>query len=344
MAKRILLILSHSIEEHDQLKLLSSLGYEVFSLGGYINPAAPHDTKRPPLPDVPHFADLQAVVDGQGVEDNIGRAAEYVPDEILEWLGHDGVIIAHHYLERIFGQWDHLKPWMQKGGRVVWRTVGQSVEANERRAAPFRQDGLEIVRYSPNEIHIPGWAGEDALIRFYKDPDEWMGWRGDDPVVTNVTQDLIKRHPWTNAEFFFEATEGLPLKIAGDGSDEAPGGLGVLPLQDMQELLRSARAYLYTGTQPASYTLGLLEALVTGIPVVSIGPEYMTIFDYGVELFEGHVLAPLSTGDPVEAREMLEALLEDHELAQKISTHQRFRAVKEFGIEAVGADWKKFLG
>ena len=50
----ILLLLAHSIEEHDQLRLLSGLGYDVFSIGGYIDPAHPHDPKRPALPDVPY--------------------------------------------------------------------------------------------------------------------------------------------------------------------------------------------------------------------------------------------------------------------------------------------------
>ncbi len=344
MSKRILLILSHSIEEHDQLKLLSGLGYEVFSLGGYINPHDPHDPKRPPLQSVPHFEDLHAVVDALGVEDNIGAAASRIPNEILEWLGDDGVIIAHHYLERIFGQWDHLAAWRKRGGRIIWRTVGQSTADNEKRSQPFRADGLEIVRYSPNEIHIPNFAGEDALIRFYKDPDEWMGWHGSGEYVTNVTQDLIRRHPWTNAEFFFDAVEGLKFQTAGDGSDSLPGGLGVLPLKEMQELLQDARCYLYCGTQPASYTLGLIEALMTGVPVVSIHNGYMQIFPYGPQLFEGDTLAPLNAASPDEAHDILKVFLDDHEVAKQISQHQRHRAIFEFGIRNVGDAWKRHLG
>ena len=57
---RIALCLSHSIEEHDQLKLLSGMGYEVFSIGGYIDPANPHDDKRPALPEVPFYPQLKA--------------------------------------------------------------------------------------------------------------------------------------------------------------------------------------------------------------------------------------------------------------------------------------------
>lgn len=343
MPKRILLCLSHSIEEHDQLLLLHDLGYEVASIGGYIDPANPHDTKRPGI-DVPCVEVVKAEVDKLGQSDNpgfdtLGAAQERIPDGILEWLGDDGIIIYHHYLERLFGQWDHLRAWREGGGRVVWRTVGQSVESNERRAREFVADGLEVVRYSPKEGNIPGYAGGDALIRFYKDPDEWGGWSGEFPAITNITQELKQRDPWTNYGFWQAATDGLPSRPLGPGSEA-----GELPFDVMKTALRVARCYLYTGTQPASYTLGLLEALMTGIPVVSIGPSHMQVFPYGSELFEGHELAPLYSDDPKDAHDMLEGLLADHDTASRISQHQRHRAVLKFGKAAVGQAWADFLG
>lgn len=341
MAERVLLILSHSIEEHDQLKLLSSLGYEVFSLGGYINPHAPHDPKRPALPEVPYYPELQEAVDRLASGDNIGNAASWIPDQILAWLGNDGVIICHHYLERIYGQWDHLKDW---GGRVVWRTVGQSTTENEQRAAPFHADGLEIVRYSPKEMNIPQYAGADALIRFYKDPAEWYGWTGDETFVTNITQDIVRRAQWCNLDFYRAATHGVATRPAGPGSEKLPGGLGELELAEMKDLLRRARAYIYTGTQPASYTLGLIEAMMTGTPVYSIGPSHMKIFSYGHELFEGHELAGMWDDDPEVLRDGLAVTLQDMDLAREISQHQRHRALHYFGVDKVGADWKEFLG
>jgi hypothetical protein len=170
----VLLMLAHSIEEYDQIKLLHGLGYNVFSLGGYIDPARPHDPKRPALPDVTAYPELKAAVDGLGTDDNLENAKRWIPDAVLDWAD---VIICHHY------EWKWLWPQWQRirDKRVVWRTVGQSTEANERAAAPYRAEGLQIVRYSPREAHIPGYAGEDALIRFYKDPTEWYGWRGDNP-------------------------------------------------------------------------------------------------------------------------------------------------------------------
>lgn len=348
MTKRVLLCLSHSVEEHDQLKLLSELGYEVVSLGGYIDPAQPHDPKRPPLPQVPLVHEVKDAVDSLNTSDNLGNAQSLIPGEVLDWLGDDGVIIYHHYLARLYGQWDYLAPWRKRGGRVIWRTVGQSTAQNELDAQSYRFEGLEIVRYSPKERNLPGFVGEDALIRFYKDPDEWFGWSGEYSAVTNLTQELKRRAQWCNYEFYAEALHGLPAMPAGQGSELLPGGRGELSYEDMREHLRRCRAYLYTGTQPASYTLGLLEALMTGILVVSIGPAWMDIFPYGPELFEGHelVLPEMWSDDPREARRLLRRLLDsdDEWFLKAVSLAQRDAAIETFGKVAVGSDWRAYLG
>ena len=345
---RILLCLSHSIEERDQLELLSSLGYEVASLGGYIDPANPHDPKRPPLGGVPCHAEVKNAVDAIGSDDNLGCAQSCIPDAVLEWLGNDGIIIYHHYLDRLYGQWDRVRDWMRGGSgrRVVWRTVGQSVQNNELQAAPYRRDRLEIVRYSPKERNIPDYAGEDALIRFWKDEEEWSGWVGDLPTVINVTQGLAQREPYTNFGFWRAVTEGRPLLPAvalgpGSGSIGGPGELGY---DVMRGWLRRARCYLYTGTQPASYTLGLVEAMMTGIPVVSIGPRWMGVFPYGPELFEGHEIAGRWTNSPDVAYALLRELLDDDDLAAEESVRQRAVACDLFGRSAAAAGWASFLG
>lgn len=342
---RILLCLSHSIEEYDQLKLLHGLGYEVASLGGYIDPAHPHDPKRPALPGVPCYPEVKAAVDAIGSDDNLGAAQEQIPEGILDWLGDDGVIIYHHYLDRLYGQWERISDWRRGGSqrRVVWRTVGQSVAHNEAQAASYAADGLEIVRYSPKERNIPGFAGEDALIRFYKDPEEWCNWRGEDPVVINITQGLRQRDPYTNWRFWEEATAGLNRLALGPGSEEI-GGPGELDYDRMRNALRVARCYLYTGTQPASYTLGLLEALMTGIPVVSIGPRWMDVFPYGPDLFEGHELAGLWSDEPSTVHCDLQTLLRDRDAAEHWSKSQRARALELFSKDRAAADWRAFLG
>src|SRR5260221_9981388 len=135
------LCLSHAIEEYDQLRLLASLGYNLASIGGYVDPGHPHDPKRPSLP-IPVVPEIKAAVDALGQQDNLGAAQSRLPQVALDWAD---IIIYHHRLERLFGQWDQIGPWQKAGGRVIWRTVGQSVDYNEQQAQPYRQDGLEIV-------------------------------------------------------------------------------------------------------------------------------------------------------------------------------------------------------
>ena len=354
---RIVQCLSHAIESYDQLRLYTDLGYEAVDIGGYIDPREPHVQIRPPLPDAPFVPEIKAAIDALGTPYNLGAAQSRIPDAVLDWLGDDGVLIYHHYLERLVGQWDHIRDWLRgsSGRRVIWRTVGQSVEHNERMMAPLHREGLEIVRYSPKERNIPDYAGEDALIRFWKDPDEWTGWTGEDARVINFTQHLAQRDPYTNYGFWRDATSGLVAIAAGPGS-EAIGGLGEKSPDDMLHDLQHARAYLYTGTQPASYTLGLIEAMMTGIPIVSIGPERMTIFPYGPHLFEGHEIVEAPdlddpswmwrpwSDDPLQAKTMLMRLLTNHGYAQAQSAAQRQRAIELFGKETIAAQWRGFLG
>jgi hypothetical protein len=108
----------------------------------------------------------------------------------------------------------------------------------------------------------------------------------------------------------------------------------------MKGWLRKARCYCYTGTQPASYTLGLIEALMTGIPTVSIGPSWMTIFPYGPDLFEGREICLRGGDDPKHVRGQIARLLEHPDP----NPPERARAIELFGKETVGAAWREFLG
>lgn len=346
--KRIVLALSHAIEEHMQLDLLTSLGYEVFSIGGYIDPAHPHSDLRGPL-DIPAYPELKAAVDALSTSDNLGAAQADIPAPILDWLGDDGALIYHHKEERIWGQWPRLLDWKRgnAGRRVIWRTVGQSVGPNERAARPYRMAGCERIAYSPREANIPDYTGHDALIRFWGQASDHE-WTGEDAIVINIAQHLRQREPFTNWSFWDSATRDLPRVAMGPGSEHI-GGSGPLSYAAMQNALHRSRAFLFCGSQPASYTLALIEALHAGIPVVSIGPEWMRI-QYGEEghtaadLFEGHELAPLWSNDPNGAHHQLRKLLNEPAYAAMVSVESRAIAHDVFDRETVGAQWKAYLG
>lgn len=340
----VLLLTSHSIAEHDDLDMFTRMGVPTFSIGAYTDPWHPGDDKRPALPEATYYPDLHEATEDQRARlshdlgdpgPNIDWAKARLAPEVIEWAD---TVIVHHFPEQwIGGNWNALA-----GKRVIWRTCGQSDPRLEQAMYRYTRMGLQVVRYSPKEAAaFMAWgafAGQDALIRFGKDPDEWSGWTGAFAVVANVTQNMRQRGDACGFPFWEEATNGLMVAPAGPGSEALRTGVGPLDYEDMREYLRTARAYLYTGTRPASYTLGLIEAMMTGTPVVSIGAGAFQ----PSALFEP--LALMNHDDPARARADLRFLLDDHAAARDVSEAQRARAIDLFGLDGVMAAWHDFLG
>jgi hypothetical protein len=334
----VLILASHEIAEYDDLRMFTDLGIDAFVPGGYQNPPEHDQQLRPPL-DAPVFPELIEACENRRREYGdpghmIDWAKAALPDEVIDWAD---VIICHHFPERwIAGQWDRISH-----KRVIWRTCGQSNPDLEAYMGQLVPHGLQIIRYSPKERNLPNFAGEDALIRFGKYPSDYGPWTGEVACVANVTQHMLDRGDATGLSYYLEATKGLYVRPAGPGSEKLRG-VGSLSHPDMLDYLRRCRVYLYTGTQPASYTLGLMEAMLTGIPVVSIGPKAFGQGWIG-DVFEGHEITRNFHDDPMEVRAQLDGLLQIHELAAAIGSSQRDRAIDLFDVATVGEQWREFL-
>jgi len=340
----ILLLTAHSIAAYDDVRMFTDLGHDVFNLDAYIDPAHPHVDMRPALPDAPRHPELIAAVDRMGTADNLTAAKERLPDELIAWAD---VAIVHHYLDAWMAP-NHAR-LRAAGVRTIWRTCGQSDLGHEDRMKALVRQGMEVVRYSPAEERFFAptghWAGQDALIRFGKYPWDYLAWTGPRldtlPYVANVTQDMAGRGEHCGLTFWVRATAGLNGRPAGKDSEKLPGGLGFMPEAPMLEYLRQASAYLYVGTVPASYTLGLVEALMVGVPVVSIsGESWMG----PAALFEGADLAsPLVADTPERARDMLRQLVDDPATGRRYAQQQQHRAAELFDVAFVGAQWDEYL-
>jgi hypothetical protein len=344
----LLVLSSHAILEYDDLRLFSRLGYDVFIPGAYSDPAHPgvefgREPFRPPILDAPHHPELEALCHAQRVKHADTPAGMGVIDwakadlhpDLIDWA--DVIMVNCFPVEWISGQWDRIRH-----KRVIWRTIGQSNPWVEHEMKAFRTQGMEIVRYSPAERRAfeptGAFAGEDAIIRFAKDPADYGPWIGDEAVVGNVTQNLDVRGDHCGLPFWTAATEGLPVKLAGLGS-ERMGGVGSLSWNGLRDYLAHIRVFLYTGTQPASYTLGLMEAMLTGTPILSIGPEEMWM----PALFEAHEM--VGWADVEGARQYLAAILATEPAAlMEQSAATRAKGIELFGIETVGRQWLAFLG
>jgi hypothetical protein len=352
----VLLLTSHSIAEYDDLRMLTDLGYDVFSIGGAYDDV-PFEGKRPAL-EVTRYPELEAATNRQRAHvteirgdpgPNIDWGKAWLHPEVIAWAD---AIIVHHFPESwIAGQWDRIKH-----KRVIWRTCGQSSPDGSLEREMAKLDGLQIVRYSPRERIIPDFAGEDALIRFGKYPADYGPWTGEWEGVINITQHMAQRGDACGYRAWQDVTRGLarpsgglpedgpppPFALPlGPGSD-AIGGTGELTYDEMRGWLNRARAYIYTGTHPASYTLGLMEAMLSGIPVIAL--PWATGWAPLDDLFEAPSIVAVDPTPRIDEKYKLRTFLADRDIAGLVGSLQRQRAIDLFGIETVGAQWKAFLG
>src|SRR3990167_4468664 len=117
----------HSILEYDEVKLLTELGYEVYSNGAYRDPNGSYVFPRPGIPNAPFdqkFMDLTAQYPKTDL-----------PKELIDPYD---VILSMDKPEILYNNWNKIKH-----KRVIWRTIGQSVGATENMLKQMRKEGLQ---------------------------------------------------------------------------------------------------------------------------------------------------------------------------------------------------------
>lgn len=327
---KLLYLSCHSILEHDELRLIEELGIDYFSLGSYINPQAPVDPIRPALKHKPdEWLALHA------------PDRSNIPKEFIDRFD---VIVVMHVPEWIEKNWENMKH-----KRVIWRTIGQSTTGIENRLYPMRKQGLEVVRYSKREALIKENIGCDMVIPFYKDESEFYGWTGASAEAITIAQNMKHRAEFCNYQAFLDIAHNMPVKLYGT-SNEASGDIwkGFLSYDDMKRKLRDVRAFIYTGTQPACYTLALIEAMMTGTPVIAIGSKHANSLNIAGDMYEvpdiiQNGVNGFVSDDIQYLRKALDMLLKDHDLAKRISHYSRETAIRLWGKETVKSKWNALL-
>lgn len=145
-----------------------------------------------------------------------------------------------------------------------------------------------------------------------------------------VVNGLARRGRRLGADVFERARAVLPLDLVGMES-AANGGLGEVPLPDLPAFSARFRLFFH----PVRYTslgLALLEAMMTGLPVVGLATtELPTIVRDGDNGF-------IATDEAV-LHDAMRALLADPGLAREIGARGRATVLERFGIARFERDW-----
>lgn len=334
---KILYISCHAILEYDEVKMLHELGYDVFSAGVYAYPKWRAGMPRPGIDTLTHYVDLERLA---STIDSSGGA---IPQPLIDWA--DTIIFMHRpeWLEK---NWPKLKH-----KRVIFRSIGQNVPHTERLLTPLVAEGLQIIRYSPNERSYPNFAGEDTLIRFYKDPEEYNGFSGVNAQVINISQSIKQRSEFCHYPEVADLLNGYAHKIYGIGNEDLGKEWGgELDFEGLKQVMRENRVYVYAGTWPACYTLSFTEALMTGIPVVALGSLYTEngrfekLSFYEIPNIIHHGENGYVSDNLAELKTIIGDLLQNQKRAMEVGRQGRARAIELFGKEKIALEWKAFLG
>ncbi|HYD35543.1 MAG TPA: hypothetical protein VD999_05725 [Vitreimonas sp.] len=331
---KILYISCHQVLEYDEVKLFHELGFDVFSTGTYAYPHFRPGMIRPGLPELTHYPELERLAS------TIVSSGYAIPSELIEWAD---TIIFMHLPEAMEKNWEKLRH-----KRVIFRSIGQCVAHQERILARLVKEGLQIVRYSPMEQELPDFAGLNATIRFYKDPSEFRGYTGENPLVINFSQSILQRQSECHYQEINQIMSGFDAKIFGTGNENL-GSMngGQVSYEEMKRLMRESRAFIYGGTWPAPYTLSLIEAMMSGIPVVALGKKHAEL-DRGLSFYEVHDIIQngvhgFVSNDVSYLKSQVEYLINHKETAIKIGEQGRQRAIELFGKETIKNQWESFL-
>ena len=333
--KKIIYLSCHSVLEFDEINIFRDLGHYVFSPGDYVNEKQKgRPWLRPSqLESYDHVKHLKKFLSygKKSYENKSNLSKEFIQDF--------DIVYVMHNPEWIIKNWEVIKH-----KTVIWRTIGQSNERIEKELLNYRRNGLKIIRYSPKEKNITNYLGHDAIIRFYKDPNEFNNWDPRINKIMNITQDFSLRSLHCNYELYEFVSKHLPCDLYGYGNNNINAELS---FEELKKRLKAYRCYFYTGTYPASYTLSFIEAWMTGIPIVALGNKLKHSNLPNNNLYEipdiiTHGRNGFIADTKKELLAILKKLLSDKKLALKISKKARQDSIKIFGKKSIMFQWEQF--
>ena len=188
------------------------------------------------------------------------------------------------------------------------------------------RDDFTVVSFYPNTV---AWLRETygveiPYIPLGLDPDAYGPSTGEDATVLSVI------HSWRDRgwhyQTYVEATRDLPTTHVDHLDPEKP----VLRYEDVQRAFRRARLYLHDGEQ--EYTITLIEAMMSGMPLVSF--RIPGIERYVVQGENGFVV-----DDAAQLREACRMLLSDADLARSMGAKSRAMALRDYSEDRWRRDW-----
>ncbi|HQE83660.1 MAG TPA: glycosyltransferase [Candidatus Hydrogenedentes bacterium] len=181
-----------------------------------------------------------------------------------------------------------------------------------------------------DDYGLPG-----RVIRPGIDVEEYGGYTGEIPAVIRVGNCMRMRNRMFDVDFQEQVCAGFANRIVGDNPD-IPESQPAESFDELRAIYRTHRCYLHVTREEYEdgYNLALLEAMATGMPVVSLANPTSPLTD-GVD--------GLLSYEPVVLREHVKRLLEDISLAREIGARARETVARAFPLESFVEKWRETI-
>ena len=175
------------------------------------------------------------------------------------------------------------------------------------------------------------WGFEGEVIPPGIDVNQYGGYTGELKAVLRVGNRVMERDLMLGFREQVELCSGLPTTLLGD-NPQLEESHPSKSWDDLKNHLRKCRVYLNTTKEPYEdgYNLSMLEAMASGMPIVSLASPSSPITD-GRDGFVGDDLAML--------RRSLELLLNDQLLAKTMGDSARRTVAEKFPISKFISRW-----
>jgi hypothetical protein len=339
--KKILYLSCHETLEYDELKIMTELGLDCFSLGYYLDPHNPTAVMRPRLdimqPNPNLIAEFKRICP-EYLEPGCKTTGSGIVQLTQEFMDKfDGYVFCHYP--------QNLKRNLPLCGDkpVIYRSIAAPdvfcealVHHEYKNTRPF-----SVVRMSPAELEVNPKLRGDAFIRQSVDSSVFKDWNGADASTFCVVK-YFKRRPDCNFDLYETVNHDFKKVLCGDGNEDIPYATNNPPVEEMVRLMQACRVHYIQPRYGACISYSFAESLIMGGPIVTLGKKYM-----GPHWEASKILANgingfcASTMD--EARHYIEMLMKDEALARRISAKGKRLAMSMFDYGVVKQQWASVL-
>lgn len=186
-----------------------------------------------------------------------------------------------------------------------------------------------------SETKAESWGQSCMVIPPAADPDEYGDFDGSLPVALRVANQVLARRERFAWDAHCSIVAGHASKLVGHN----PGLEGVEAAGSWSELrqhYREHRAYVHTAGVGLDdgYNLGVVEAMMTGMPIVSLALPQSPVIDAE----NGYI-----SNDVAYLNARLGELLRDRDTARTLGQRSRERAIELFSLSAFVNRWREAI-